>query len=119
MLLGSSVAEQVAVNHLVAGSIPARAANYPDHKLPMPEFHVYILENIEGRFYIGQTENLEKRILDHNRTDCVKGKFARKNGPWKLVWHEQHPSRSSAMIREKEIKAWKSTLMIKQKLLNT
>jgi predicted GIY-YIG superfamily endonuclease len=67
----------------------------------MPSFHVYILENNKGRFYIGQTQDLEKRVLDHNRTDLLQGKYTRKNGPWKLVWSEEHPSRSSAMAREK------------------
>ena len=85
----------------------------------MSQYHVYVLENPEGRFYIGQTENLEKRISDHNRTDCTRGKYTRKNGPWELVWYEQHPSRSSAMIREKEIKGWKSATLIRQKLLNS
>jgi putative endonuclease len=59
-------------------------------------FWVYVLENARGKFYVGQTENIAKRVQDHNRTDCVEGHFTRKNGPWKLVWREGHCSRSSA-----------------------
>jgi len=65
---------------------------------------VYILQNPAGNFYIGHTDNLENRIRSHNRTDTIAGKFTRENGPWALVWSEEHPNRSSAMRRELEIK---------------
>ena len=78
---------------------------------------VYILQNPSGKFYIGQTDNFELRVANHNRTDKVAGKFTRKNGPWELVWHESHPSRASAMAREREIKSWKSARKIRIKLL--
>ena len=78
---------------------------------------VYVLQNPQGRFYIGQTDDLETRFSSHNRTDKVLGKYTRKHGPWELVWSEPHPDRSSAMRREKEIKSWKSSRMIRRKLL--
>ena len=53
-------------------------------------FWVYVLENPAGKFYVGQTGNLDDRISDHNQTDCCEGHFTRKNGPWKLVWKESH-----------------------------
>jgi predicted GIY-YIG superfamily endonuclease len=81
-------------------------------------YSVYILENPQSHFYIGHTEDLKKRVADHNRTDSTQGKYTRKNGPWKLVWAEEHPTRSLAMKREKEIKAWKSSAAIRKKLLH-
>jgi putative endonuclease len=80
-------------------------------------FWVYVLENPSGKFYIGQTSNLANRMVDHNRTDCFEGHFARKNGPWKLVWSEVHSSRSSAVKREREIKRMKSAKWIRTELL--
>jgi len=80
-------------------------------------FRVYVLENAKGQLYIGHTDNLENRILSHNRTDKIAGKFTRKNGPWALVWSEEHPDRSSAMRREREIKNWKSARLIRERLL--
>ena len=82
-------------------------------------FWVYILKNPAGNFYIGHTDNLENRILSHNRTDKIAGKFTRKNGPWALVWSEKHPDRSSAMRGEREIKNWKSARLIRDRLVNT
>ena len=80
-------------------------------------FWVYILQNPAGNFYIGHTDNLENRITNHNRTDKIAGKFTRKNGPWTLGWSEEHPDRSSAMRREREIKSWKSARLIRIRLL--
>ena len=80
-------------------------------------YWVYILQNPAGRYYIGQTEDLAKRLADHNRTDLFDGKFTRKNGPWVLVWSEGHPTRSLAIIRERQIKSMKSAKWIRQHLL--
>ena len=80
-------------------------------------FWVYILENIAGKFYIGHTHALEARLISHNRTDKLRGAFTRKNGPWELVWKEEHPARSSAMVRERQIKGMKSAKWIRAELL--
>jgi putative endonuclease len=80
-------------------------------------FEVYILQNASGTFYIGQTSNLITRLQNHNRTDISLGKYTRKNGPWKLVWAEEHKTRSSAIKREREIKRWKSAERIRSTLL--
>jgi len=81
-------------------------------------FWVYVLQNPDGHFYVGHTDNLRNRVASHNRTDRVIGKFTRKNGPWVLVWSEEYPSRSIAMRRERQIKSWKSARLIRTRLLN-
>jgi putative endonuclease len=81
-------------------------------------FWTYIIQNPAGRFYIGQTDDLSTRIRNHNRTDKIAGKFTRKNGPWILIWSQEHPNRSSAIRREREIKSWKSARLIRERLLN-
>jgi putative endonuclease len=81
-------------------------------------FWVYILQNPDGMFYIGHTDDLEARLASHNRTDKVAGKFTRKNGPWNLVWSEMHSTRAAAMKREREIKRMKSARWIREVLLS-
>src|SRR5437660_1184642 len=80
-------------------------------------FWVYILQNRVGQVYIGHTQDLALRIFSHNRSDKILGKFTRKNGPWNLVWSEQHLDRASAMRRERQIKSWKSRKRIESTLL--
>jgi predicted GIY-YIG superfamily endonuclease len=80
-------------------------------------FSVYILQNPKGHFYVGHTDDLATRVASHNRTDKVYGKFTRKNGPWILLWSEQHCDRPSAARRERQIKSWKSARLIRIRLL--
>jgi putative endonuclease len=81
-------------------------------------FWVYILQNPNGRFYIGHTGDLADRLASHNRTDKISGKFTRKNGPWVLLWCEEYSDRSNAMRREREIKSWKSSRLVRERLLS-
>ena len=81
-------------------------------------FWVYVLQNPAGTFYVGQTDNPDERLDNHNRTDAIKGKWTRKNGPWKIVWYERHETRSSAVSRERQIKRMKSAKWIHENLLS-
>ena len=81
-------------------------------------FFTYILENPDGRFYVGQTEDLTRRVQQHNDPMHSQAKYTTKHtGPWTLVWHEEHPDRASAMARERATKAMKSARWIREKLL--
>jgi putative endonuclease len=82
------------------------------------EFFVYILENPRGRFYIGSTDSLDRRLQQHNGANHHIPTFTHKNGPWQLVWSENHPTRSAAMLRERQIKNMKSAKWIRENLLN-
>jgi putative endonuclease len=106
--------ERAAVNRDVVGSSPTSGAIWFEEAM----YWVYVLQNPCGKFYIGQTDNLSARLYSHNRTDKTDGKFTRKNGPWNLVWSEEHPTRSSAMARERQIKGMKSARWIREQLFN-
>ncbi|MEE9162462.1 MAG: GIY-YIG nuclease family protein, partial [Candidatus Neomarinimicrobiota bacterium] len=58
------------------------------------DYTVYILENPEGRIYIGQTNNLQDRLRRHNEG---RSRYTRSNGPWQLVYSEVHPTRGHAV----------------------
>ena len=81
-------------------------------------FWVYVLENPQGRFYVGHTDDLERRLAEHNDPARAKRKYTAKGLPWGLVWSEQHATRSAAMQRERQIKAMKSSRWIRENLLN-
>jgi putative endonuclease len=67
----------------------------------MPYF-VYLVKCNDNTFYCGYTNNLEKRIQTHN---CGKGsKYTRGRLPVKLIYVEEHSSKSSALKKEYKIK---------------
>ena len=65
---------------------------------------LYIIKTEKGRLYTGITTDLARRFNEH-LGDISKGaKFFRSDKPEKIVYSEPHENRSSASIREAEIK---------------
>lgn len=65
-------------------------------------YYVYIIQSEkDGSYYIGSTQDLSERIERHNQG---RSQYTKAKRPWKLVYYEEHPSRSAAMKREMEIK---------------
>ena len=55
---------------------------------------VYILfSESGGRYYIGHTQDIETRLIQHNNG---QGKFTSKYAPWNLVWSISMSSRGDA-----------------------
>jgi len=73
-------------------------------------FYLYILRSeTSGRYYIGQTNNIDRRLAEHNEPAYIRSQTTKRfKGPWKLVYSEKHQNRLEAMLREKQIKKWKS-----------
>jgi putative endonuclease len=76
----------------------------------MKEWHmfwVYVLINrTAGKRYIGQTDDLDRRLIEHNGQSENSRRYTGKyQGKWELVYSEQHPSRSEAMKRERWMKS--------------
>jgi len=81
-------------------------------------FFVYVLLNPQGKTYVGQTANLERRIAQHNDPDCrLTFHTKRHRGPWRLLHSETYSSRSAAMRREQELKSGKGRDWIRRTLL--
>jgi putative endonuclease len=69
-------------------------------------YSVYLIESLkDGRYYIGQTNNLGVRLNDHNRDKC---KYTKNRGPWFIKAYKQFDSRSEAMKEERRIKKLKN-----------
>lgn len=64
--------------------------------------HVYILRCSDGTYYTGQTTNVDKRVLAHNRG--AGARYTRGRGPLQLVYCIAVPSLREAFILERKIK---------------
>jgi putative endonuclease len=69
-------------------------------------FYVYVLRSEStGKRYVGQTDNLARRLNEHNTLLHNPLKFTSKQaGPWLLVHFEVFASRAEAMARERWLK---------------
>ena len=70
----------------------------------MEYFFVYILKCNDNSYYVGQTDDLEKRIAEH-QSGKFKGYTAKKL-PVKLVFSDFFYSREQAFAVEHQIKKW-------------
>lgn len=76
-------------------------------------WYVYLLENKEKRWYIGSTNNIQKRILSHNKG---KNQSTKHWIPWKLIYCEISTDRNDARAREKYLKSGMGRKYLKNRL---
>ena len=75
----------------------------------------YILECVEKSFYVGCTNNLEKRIKQHNESKWG-AHYTKIRRPVILKYSEEFETLKEARRREAEIKGWRREK--KQALIN-
>ena len=74
---------------------------------PRHMYTVYIIQNPQGILYKGHTNNLERRIREHNISNSRFSRYTKNKGPWKLIYQECFSTRKEAMKREKYFKTGK------------
>jgi len=68
-----------------------------------PPWFCYLLQCADNTLYCGITNDLDKRIAAHNAGEGAK--YTRGRAPLTLVYREACVDKSSALKREREIKA--------------
>jgi putative endonuclease len=68
-------------------------------------FFVYIIRSIKNKkYYVGCTNNIERRLQEHNSNKT----FSLKNqGPFELIYKEKYSTLKEARKRERQIKSYK------------
>ncbi len=76
--------------------------------------YVYVLlSGKDGKFYIGLTSDLKRRLKEHNDGKASSTKSRR---PLKLLYYEAHISKEDAKRRENYFKTTKGKATLKQML---
>lgn len=65
---------------------------------------VYILQCADSTFYAGVTQDIPRRLYEHNHDNRLGARYTRPRRPCRVVWWEEQPDRSTATSREREIK---------------
>ena len=69
-------------------------------------YYMYILRTSSNTLYIGQTNDLEKRLKEHKNKSSKSSKYIRYFKSFKLVYSEKYSTRKEAMQREYQLKKW-------------
>jgi len=79
-------------------------------------YFTYILKSqIKVRYFIGSTDNLERRLTLHNEGNTISTK---PYIPWQLVYYEIFRSKAEALKREIQLKKMKSKKYIEWLIQN-
>lgn len=77
-------------------------------------YFVYALYNKKhNKIYIGQTNDLVKRLELHTSKSFNKSYTAKLDGSWDIIYKEQLESRELALKREKQLKSYRGREFIK------
>ncbi|OGY20947.1 MAG: hypothetical protein A2126_02785 [Candidatus Woykebacteria bacterium GWB1_45_5] len=69
-------------------------------------YYLYVLKNEStGRYYIGSTNNLERRLQEHRKG---KTRTTRVLKTYSLAYKEEFETEQEARFREKKLKSYKS-----------
>ncbi|APF02573.1 TPA: GIY-YIG nuclease family protein [Legionella pneumophila] len=68
-------------------------------------FWVYILQCSDKSYYTGQTDNLEKRLTQH-QDKMIPGCYTSTRLPIQLKFSQAFMSREEALNAERQIKGW-------------
>jgi predicted GIY-YIG superfamily endonuclease len=70
----------------------------------MQDFYVYILKCGDDSYYVGHTDDIEKRIAEHelNTYDC----YTSTRLPVKVMYIQTFATRGEALDSERQLKKW-------------
>ena len=78
-------------------------------------FYAYVIKSLKnGRFYYGSTDNLRRRVTEHN--NGTGGKYTKDNRPFQLVYYEAYNSYDLAKQAERFYKSGYGREVLKGKL---
>ena len=71
----------------------------------MSTYYVYILQCKDGSYYTGITNNLQKRVAQHQSGEHSQA-YTYRRRPVYLVWHTSFLDPQAAIHLEKKLKGW-------------
>lgn len=67
-------------------------------------YYFYILRCSDNSLYSGVTNDLQRRVEEHNSGLSRSAKYTRSRKPVQLIYHEQYEDKPTAMKREAAVK---------------
>ena len=77
----------------------------------MSVYYVYIMASKTGTLYAGSAGDIKHRVKQHKKKSVVG--FSKKYNVDRLIYFEDVGDKSSAIKREKQIKAWRREKKVK------
>jgi len=69
-------------------------------------YYFYLLRCSDNSLYAGSTNDLKRRVNEHNSVNSKASKYTKAHRPVKLVYFEKFRTLQIALAREREVKKW-------------
>ncbi|MBM4175924.1 MAG: GIY-YIG nuclease family protein [Ignavibacteria bacterium] len=79
------------------------------------KYFVYVILSREGYRYTGMTEDLERRLQEHN--EKVKSFWTKRGNDWRVIYFEEFETKQDALKRERWLKSGHGKKFLKDKCL--
>ena len=66
---------------------------------------MYILECVDGSYYVGSTKDLDRRVGQHQQG--LGANYTSRRLPVKLVYYEEYERVGDTFFREKQVQGWR------------
>ena len=118
--ISSAGSEHLVYTEGVGGSNPSSPTKVSPKKISLGIFyfmgnyvffHLHIIFCFHRKYYIGSTKDVYNRLEAHL---CSKKGFTSRASDWELKYCESFVTRSLAIKSERQIKNWKSRLIIEK-----
>lgn len=77
-------------------------------------YYTYVLQSLKsGRFYTGSTDDLRRRLSQHNTGKSI---FTKKDKPYELIYYESCKNEQDARSRESYLKSGMGKRYLKNRL---
>ncbi len=74
-------------------------------------YWVYVLENAQGKHYIGSCEDIKTRLNRHNENSV---RSTKNKGPFRIIYKAEFATKLEARKRENELKSYKDNAKFKK-----
>lgn len=71
----------------------------------MQYFYIYILKCSDNSYYVGHTDDLERRLAEHI-SESSNNSYVANRLPFQCVFHETCATRGEAIDAERKLKGW-------------
>ncbi len=75
-------------------------------------YYLYFLRRLSNHreTYVGYTNDLKRRLAEHNNKQTTQRSFTKERGDWELVYYEAYLAKEDCIVREKALKQYGSSL---------
>ncbi len=77
------------------------------------KYYVYVIKSSEGYYYTGMTEDLDRRLSEHNNK--TKSFWTKRGENWEVIYFEEFDSKTEASKRERWMKSGHGKKFLREK----